>query len=133
MNTKKAILSNYLTRQPDVAVAFLFGSEASGRSLPGSDMDLALLFYPEKEPSAEQLPDIQDELTALLKKEVDLVVLNRANPIICMQVLKKGEKIFQRDNRLYSDFFVRTINEYDDLKRVRSVIEKNILKGKIYG
>ncbi|MCC5908178.1 MAG: nucleotidyltransferase domain-containing protein [Balneolaceae bacterium] len=133
MSTKKEILLNYLTRQPDVAVAFLFGSEASGRSLPGSDVDLAFLFYPDKVPSVERLPDIQDELTALLKKEIDLVVLNRANPIICMQVLKKGEKILQRDNRLYSDFFVRTINEYDDLKRVRSVIEKNILKGKIYG
>ncbi len=133
MSTKKEIISNYLTRQPDVAVAFLFGSEASGRSLPGSDVDLALLFYPDKEPSPEQLPDIQDQLTALLKKEVDLVVLNRANPVIRMQILKKGKKIFQRDKKLYSDFFVRTINEYDDLKRVRAVIEKNILKGKIYG
>jgi uncharacterized protein len=133
MSTIEEMITRYLSRQPDVAVAFLFGSEASGRTRPDSDVDLAFLFYPGKQPSSELLPDIQDELTALLKKEVDLVVLNSANPVIRMQVLKKGKKVFQRDKKIYSDFFVRTINEYDDLKKVRAVIEKKILRGKIYG
>lgn len=50
-----------------------------------------------------------------------------------MQVLKNGILIFKRDDKVYNKFFVNTINQYDDLKRVRKVCEDNILKGRIYG
>jgi hypothetical protein len=40
--------------------------------------------------------------------------------------------VYTRDVRRVNEFFVRTINEYDDLKRVRKPIEDNILKGRIY-
>ena len=48
-----------------------------------------------------------------------------------MQVLKNG-LVVKKDSHTYNDFFVRTLNEYDDLKYYRQEIEKNILKGRIY-
>ncbi len=39
---KKALLA-YLTEQPDVVAAYLFGSHAEGRARPESDIDIAVL------------------------------------------------------------------------------------------
>jgi len=66
------------------------------------------------------------ELTGV---DVDLVLLNTSSPIICMQVLRKGKIIFERDRKTRIEFFVRTINTCSDLKMVRAAIEKKILTG----
>jgi len=126
-------ICDYAAADANIAVAYLFGSEATGLTHRESDVDVALLYNTEHVPSADLLLQIQDDLTSLLKREVDVVILNHASPIIRMQVLRKGKKIFERNRRAYLDFFVRTINEYDDLKKVRSVIERNIISGSIYG
>lgn len=133
MNQIEEILSRYFKDYPEISVVYLFGSEASGLSNKQSDIDVAILFQRGKVPSMDMLLEIEDELISLTKREVDLVVLNDATPIIRMQVLKKGKKIAEHDRKDTNSFFVRTLNEYDDLKQVRSVIEKSIEKGRIYG
>jgi len=133
VNRIEKILKNYAADKPEIAAVFLFGSEAAGHSHQGSDVDIALLFKPDCSPSGDHLMEIRDELTSLLQREADIVNLNCSSPIIRMQVLRKGKRVFTRDQQMYNIFFVRTINEYDDLKQVRSVIEKKILKGRIYG
>lgn len=133
MNQVEKIVENYAAGKPGIAAAFLFGSEATGHSHQASDVDIAFLFKPGCSPSGDNLMEIRDDLSSLLQREADIVNLNDSSPIIRMQVLKKGKRVFTRDQQIYNKFFVRTINEYDDLKRVRSVIEKKILKGRIYG
>lgn len=133
MSSLKEKLVEKLKLQKYLAAAFLFGSQTTGSNHPDSDVDVALLFQRGRVPNTDQLLQIQDELTSVLQKEIDLVVLNDNFPIICMQVLQKGEKIVERDRRAVNEFIVRTMNEYDDLKRVRSVIEKKISRGRIYG
>jgi uncharacterized protein len=133
MTNIKKQLKEFLAGRQDILLAFLFGSEASGRPHAGSDVDIALLFHSGRIPSNDQLSGIEDELVRLLKRETDVVVLNDASPILKMQVLRNGHKLVEQNRRVYSEFFVRTVNEYDDLKRVRAVIEKKILRGRIYG
>lgn len=130
--TEKQI-ADFLSGNQDIAVAFLFGSLVSGRLKPESDVDIAVLYSPGSVPSYNIHLELKDDLSQIIKREADIVVLNNASPIIKMQVLKNGKKIVEQDSQVYSDFFVRTINEYDDLKRVRAINEKNILKGRIYG
>lgn len=116
-----------------MSAVYLFGSEASGMSNDKSDVDIGILFEKHHLPSRDDLLDIEDNLTSLFRREVDLVVLNNASPIIRMQVLKKGKKIVEHNRKDVNFFFVRTLNEYDDLKQVRSVIERSIERGRIYG
>ncbi len=133
MSSLKEKLAGILELQKDLVAAYLFGSQITNTTHSKSDVDVALLYQKRCVPEIDQLLQLQDELTSILQKETDLVVLNDNSPIICMQVLQKGEKIIELDRRAVNKFVVRTMNEYDDLKKVRSVIEKKIARGRIHG
>ena len=125
----REMLKDSLSRHAEIRLAFLFGSVAAGRETPSSDLDIAVLF--QDAPSTEQLHSIGDELESKTGKEVDLVVLNDASPIIRMQVLKNGILLINHGTT-YEEFFARTVSEYDDLKTSRREIERNIHRGRIY-
>ncbi len=122
-------LRDFFSKEKDVALAILMGSFAKGTARKDSDVDVALLFS--SPPDFTEILDFKYRLSVLLNKEVDLVVLNTAGPVIKMQALKTGVVLYSRDNA-YEDFFVRTLNEYDDLKYYRREIEENILRGRLY-
>jgi len=118
-----------LSRFPDIRLAFLFGSFAGGYASATSDIDVAILF--EKKPDYYLLETIKDTLSKHIQREIDLLVLNDASPVIKMQVLKKGHLLI-KSAPYYENFFTRTIEDYEDLKMVRKEIENQILRGKIY-
>jgi predicted nucleotidyltransferase len=118
------LLTSILGRYPEIGLAFLFGSAASGRMTAESDIDVAVFFQPG--PDIDRCEDIREALTKATHREVDLVILNQASPILRMQVLKKGIPLIKNE-KMYGEFFVRTLCEYDDLKRTRKVIEDRIL------
>ena len=124
------ILKGYFRNKADVLIIFMFGSSVKGHLTEDSDIDIAILF--KELPDLYAINQIRDELSNLIKREVDVVVLNNSSPIIRMQVLKNGVLLINKNKAIYNDFFVRTVKEYDDLKRVRKEIEDDILKGKIY-
>ncbi len=43
----RPLLERYFERRNDVAMAFLFGSRATGQHTPESDIDVAVYFQPE--------------------------------------------------------------------------------------
>jgi len=123
-------LAGFFTRRDGVLLAFLFGSFAGGRVTPKSDIDVAVLF--EELPAPEMLLNINSELSLLFKNDLDLVVLNGASPILKMQVLKHGIPVFVLDRKYYTQFYTDTVNQYDDLKRIRKSAENSILKGSLH-
>jgi len=125
----KENLEEFSLQQENFLLVFLFGSFARGFGTDESDVDVAIMF--EKVPDFYELCDLKDQLSRRVGKEVDIVRLNTASPIIRMQVLRYG-LLVKRDKRTYNDFFVSTLREYYDLKYVRKEIEENLLKGRIY-
>jgi predicted nucleotidyltransferase len=125
-------LAEALSGEPAVATCYLFGSSLSPTFGPESDVDVALLYFSDLAPRALDVFDLKHRLSLALRRDVDIVVLNMASPVISMQVLRKGKKLVERDPRLTERFFVRTVNMYADLKRVRLPIERQILNGRIF-
>ncbi|HNS56470.1 MAG TPA: nucleotidyltransferase domain-containing protein [Smithellaceae bacterium] len=123
-------LADYFRIKPGVQLVFLFGSAASGKMTDESDIDIGILF--ESEPDIFEINELKSELNGILKREIDIAVLNSAAPVLKMQVLKKGIPVFTKEKKYYNQFFVDTINQYDDLKQTRKICEDNILKGRIY-
>lgn len=105
---------------------WLFGSEAQGKTRPDSDVDLAALFR--RRPNALEVFEAQAELAELLHREVDLVDLDRASPILGMQVLRHGRLLIDHDPRRRHAFFSRTISMYDDIKIIRREAERRLFE-----
>jgi hypothetical protein len=49
-----------------------------------------------------------------------------------MQILKYGKMIYTRRKKYFYEFYTDTVNQYDDLKRIRKNCEENILRGRVY-
>jgi uncharacterized protein len=123
-------LKNYLSLQNDIVLVFVFGSFVRREMTFDSDVDIAISFIGTVD--FHRINDLKADISEMLGIAADIVVLNNASPIIKMQVLKKGALLINKDQRVYNEHFVRTIKEYDDLKRVRKETEDNILRGRIY-
>jgi predicted nucleotidyltransferase len=123
-------LKPFFEKKQEVLLAFLFGSFAGRRPRPSSDVDIGILFG--AVPNWYRIHDLAEVLSSLLRKEIDLVVLNDASPVLKMQVLKKGLLLYARNKKQLHQFFVETVNQYDDLKRIRKNCEDRILRGRIY-
>lgn len=125
-------LKEALKCESGVATAYLFGSALTGTFGSESDVYLGLLYFPDRVPQALDVFEIEYRLSCAVGSEVDVVVLNSASPVIGMQVLRNGKKLLERDSRLGSEFFVRCVNLYTDLKRIRAPIEQHLLNGRIF-
>jgi predicted nucleotidyltransferase len=123
-------LEKYFKEKENICLALLFGSCAVKRVTTESDVDIAILF--QTPPDFYGVQALRDELEVLLKRDVDIAVLNTASPILKMQVLKNGLVIFDKGNKYFSFFTIDTVNQYSDLKMIRKKAEENILKGRIY-
>ena len=123
-------LKDFFKNEGRILLVFVFGSFAVGRITSHSDIDLALLF--ERPPDVDETNRLRDELTGLLHREADVVVLNSASPILRMQVLKTGVLVFSKARQHFHQFFVDTVNQYDDLKQIRKSCEENILRRRVH-
>jgi predicted nucleotidyltransferase len=111
-------------------LVFVFGSAVEQRFSADSDVDIGVLL--EKDIESIQLHEISQAISEKLRREVDLVNLRDASPILKMQILKNGVLLLCSNPEDYSEFFTQTIKQYEDLKIIRRPIEQNILKGRIY-
>jgi len=125
----KRTLRLFFKKEDNIRLAFLIGSFATGKSRPDSDVDVAVLFG--RIPDHMKILDLRERLSEGLKRDIDLVILNEAGPIIRMQALKTGIRL-RAEKGAYEDFFVWTVNEYEDLKQIRAPIEEAVLRRKIY-
>jgi predicted nucleotidyltransferase len=116
---------NVLEERFGLDTLWLFGSEAQGTPRPDSDVDLAALFH--RRPTGLEVLEAQADLEQLLHREVDLVDLDRASPILCMQVLRYGRLVIDRNPKRRHAFFSRTISMYEDVKIVRRDAERRLL------
>jgi predicted nucleotidyltransferase len=124
------MLETFFKEVQGVALVFLFGSTATNRAHRRSDVDIGVLF--KSRPRIDRIIRLRNNLISVLRKEVDLSVLNQASPILKMQVLKNGTLVYAADKSQFAQFFVDTINQYDDLKRIRKPCEESMLRGRLY-
>ena len=85
---------HFLASHQNLDLAILFGSMASGRSHPGSDLDIAI--YPTHALSPADLAALSDQLALASGRPVDLVDLSRINGTLLRQILRKGIVIFSK-------------------------------------
>jgi predicted nucleotidyltransferase len=114
----------------NIDLAYLFGSYAKGRVTPLSDVDVAVLLNNEIDSKIYfdiQL-DLSSQLSSYLEKEVEVVILNRADPRLSYQVIKYGKIVFEKDLNLKANFERKALNIYFDLKPMFDFYEEKLLE-----
>jgi predicted nucleotidyltransferase len=111
----------------EVLDAYLFGSLARDEAQPHSDVDVAVyvddtaLAAPGFGYEAQLGADLQ---RALARADVDIVILNRATPLLYHRVLRDGFRLVSRDLAATTGREARALSRYcDDLPRLRLIEE----------
>ena len=130
-------LKNYFKNRNDVAFAFLYGSQAKGNATQLSDVDIAVYFSPERRHPVEFEEEVfckgEDEIWSdmeqLIKKEVELLVLNRVPSTVAASAIR-GIPLAINDWGLYLDFMDIVTEESEDFMNfiINDYMERNNLE-----
>jgi len=120
-------LRDYLSLRKEIIAAYLFGSYASGRPRPASDIDIALLLdtaVNRKDYGVLKLNIITDLIGILSSDAIDLVILNATTPLLSHEVIKKGKLLFSKDEKARLEYTVRATVRYLDTIHLRKVQDR---------
>ena len=93
----KELLAKCLSKRREIQAAYIFGSVASGRTRPGSDMDIAVLLNGKSSrvKSLDYRLQLAAEMSSTIgRSDIDLIILNDAPPVLAHEVLSKGLLVF---------------------------------------
>jgi len=117
---------------PSMVAVYQFGSSVSNVGTSESDLDLAILAGAPIDPVARF--DLQQDLVRLAGRDVDLVDLGAASPVMAMQVLATGCLLAERDPVARGAFEDRMFGAYARLNEERrGILERIQAEGTVYG
>ena len=110
-----------------VVLAYLFGSHAEGTARSSSDVDFAVLLPPgtPREKFFRVRLDLTNALMDVFHRDVDVVILNEAPPLLAHQVVKFGRVVFEDPRTLPAvDFIVYAVSRYSDTRSTRALARR---------
>lgn len=115
---------NKVLKDNQVILAYLFGSEAKGLSHKESDIDIAVLFNKEVKPKdylrkEGRLIEFFSEIYP--KKEINIVNLNIAPPLLKQAVILEGMPLYIKNGTEKVLFQVRTLHEYEEYLHLSNI------------
>jgi len=111
----------------EIIAAYVFGSQATGKAGPHSDVDVAVLLDEDMKDNFDTLQFMVD-LEKALNRSVDLVVLNRAGEPIKHQVRRDGRLVFDRDPKRRKHWEIMSTKFYQDYLHLHAIYMKRMKK-----
>jgi predicted nucleotidyltransferase len=105
-NKLKEEIIEYLQDKKEVIAVYLYGSIVTGKAAMASDVDIALLTTPYRDLIESQRARVryQMEISGLIRRDVDLVFLQEAGELLSLQILSRGQIIFEVDKETHRSF-----------------------------
>ena len=110
-------LRQVLEPRGEILEAYLFGSRARGDDHRNSDIDVAVYIDEQRAPRSKWGYDaelITDLMGALGTNDIDVVLLNRADPLLYHRVLRDGVRLLSRDLRATTTRAGQALSRYFD-------------------
>lgn len=123
-NEITARLERILTADPDVILAYLFGSMARNDSSRTSDIDVAVVVKEDCALTGKKLQLLLDVSRGLDLDDVDLVMLNKAPLTLKARAVRDGIVLVEKEPFFRHAFESLVMRKYFDF----SIKEKNILE-----
>lgn len=123
-------LRDFFAERQDIMFAWLFGSYATGFTTRFSDMDIAV--YVEDHTVLTDMDwylQLKADLMELVNKEIDLVVLNNAKPLIKHTANMQKKKLLSRNTLFEAEYSLRVVKEYNDVRYWARCSRQHLLRG----
>lgn len=117
-------------RERGLRLAVLFGSRATGKARPGSDVDLAVWpMPPGAVPPPETRLDWLGELAALLDAEVNVVIVTpELDPVLGREIARDARVLYESEENLWAWERLRLVQLFRDaqpfLRRQREALRR---------
>ncbi|MEN6414777.1 MAG: nucleotidyltransferase domain-containing protein [Veillonellales bacterium] len=128
------VLTPFLLSRTEIQFAWLFGSYATGRNTASSDIDIAIFVN-----DLRLLGDtdwylgLKSDLMALTHKEIDLILLNNAKPLMKHAANMKKIVLLARDPLFEAEYALSVIKEYNDVRYWAQLSRQRLLGGAKHG
>lgn len=123
-------LAEVFGHYPQVRAVYMFGSQASGRAGPESDLDLAIV--PEDPSLKEKKLDILAELARLGYCNVDLVFLDEDDLVLAYEAVRQNRLIYAAPDFDRGATYSRIVRKYLDFEPYLRV-QREAYKRRIIG
>lgn len=109
------LLKDYFEKRDDILMAFVFGSYAKKQEISGSDFDVAVHFATERNNADYKKEDeMRSDIADIVKKEIDLVCLNKAPASLTSSIIKTGIPLVIKNKKLYWKIYLKVSLEAED-------------------
>jgi len=105
-------ITDILSAQPDIRLAYVFGSTARDAVQRASDLDVAVLA--DGPLDAARRTELIGRLADCIGRPVDLVDLHTAGVVILRTVLREGRRLVCRDPRAHEQLVNRLLTDTED-------------------
>lgn len=131
-DTDRLIVDELRAVPGDLIAVYRFGSTVHGTTHGGSDTDVAVLMRQRLSPQSRF--DMQERIATRLGRDVDLVDLAAASPVMAIQVVAGGRLLYEGDSAARGLFEDRVFGAYARLNEERrGILERIAAEGTVYG
>ncbi len=128
-------LARELKNERDILFAYLFGSQATGKTHIESDLDIAVYLEPFPEDILERKLELIDKISEITHfNYIDLVILNQAPPLLIHSVMRTGKLLFSKDEERRVSFMAKKLSEALDfeihLRKYQEALKRRLEEGK---
>lgn len=113
-----------IAKKFQLKLAVIFGSFVNGKNRENSDLDVAVLGL--RGVSFSGQIDLTNELSLIFNKNIDLSILNNANPLLLFEASKNSILLYGSRGE-FAKFKLRAFNAYNDYAPFFEM-EKNLNK-----
>jgi predicted nucleotidyltransferase len=105
MHLEETIADYFKANSTGITAVYIFGSQASGRCIPSSDVDIGVLFdRNDADYIRSRIEKFVVQLPRLLKKDVHPLAINFAGEVLLKQIFAKGKCLLVTDLRKLAEF-----------------------------
>lgn len=121
-----AAVRQFAEERTEIVAAYVFGSALTRRN--PEDLDIAFIVQKDagsgtEYPYGYHAHLVADLMKALHRNDIDVVILNDASPLLCIQVLKNGNLVYNRNEQERIQLEKRMRDRYLDTAPLRRIKE----------
>lgn len=121
-------ITNRLSAKPEILACYVIGSYVYGNQGNQSDFDLAVVVSNKTKIGEKEVYNLLEGIK--FPCDLDLSVVDRkSSPLFLFQIVKKGRRIYEKDQKAVIDFEAYALHNYYDTARMRKLYFNYLKQG----